>query len=344
MMAIGSIQPKVRIPFFDTTKGILIVFLVFHHIVNMAKDKMPVENLEFITQWDILYVPYFMQAFFFITGYCSSFNKSAKDFVWSNVKALLIPLLFFSIVNQLVSWFVDGDNFFYVTVLGTRFFFVVELYWFLSALFIAKLLLFAAVRCSSKSIIQFIVVLIPFICAIALNTKHFHFYNWFHWHNGLVNLMFLWIGYTLKHTEILKEHLKKYGLIAFLLYIIGLIVFNILGKSVPYYTHFPHFNLKQTPFFVYFSITGTFMILYLGEIIQKSRLLLFFGKNSIVVYGIHFSILNIIIFVMYSLYIPVSHIQGLVFYCMVGGATLLISYCCCLLFQKKTFAYLIGKF
>lgn len=134
--------PRKRLPFVDTTKGLLIVFLVFHHIVNMAKGKMPIDNLNNITGWDILYVPYFMQAFFFITGYCSSFNKKAKAFICSNAKSLLIPLVSFCIINQFFSWLIDGDNFFFVTVLGKRFFFVTELYWFLSALFIAKMLLF----------------------------------------------------------------------------------------------------------------------------------------------------------------------------------------------------------
>ena len=335
--------PRKRLPFVDTTKGLLIVFLVFHHIVNMAKGKMPIDNLNNITGWDILYVPYFMQAFFFITGYCSSFNKKAKAFICSNAKSLLIPLVSFCIINQFFSWLIDGDNFFFVTVLGKRFFFVTELYWFLSALFIAKMLLFIITKCTSKPIVQFILVLIPFVVAISLNTSHFHAYNFFHWHNGLVNLMFLWIGYTFKQHGLLSEK-KRYGIISLVLYLIGLVLCVILGKNIPYYTHFPHFNFKYTPLFVYFSLTGTIMVLYIGKMIQYNRILSFLGKNTIVVYGIYFSVLNIVILLLSCLFIPSSYIEGLVFYLITGGVTLLISYFFCLLFQKKPFTYLIGKF
>ena len=345
MMTINkSIQQKIRIPFIDTTKGFLIIFLVFHHIVNMAKDMMPIENLEFITQWDKLYVPYFMQAFFFITGYCSSFNKKTKYFLYSNAKSLLIPLLVFCILNQFFSWAINGDDFWFVTVLDIRFFFVTELYWFLSALFIAKILLFAITRISSKTKIQFALVLIPFVAAISLNTRHFHAYNWFHWHNGLVNLMFLWIGYTFKQHQSLNEKLKQYGIISLVLYFVGLIVCVVFDKNIPYYTHFPHFNIKYTPLFTYFSLTGTIMIIFIGSLLQCSKELSFLGRNTIVVYGVHFSILSIVIKSLSSFYVPNDHVGGLVFYLLTGGATLLISYWCCLLFQKSPFTYLIGKF
>ena len=54
-MATDIIIPqKERLPFVDITKGVLVIFLVFHHIVNMAKEIISVENIEYITQWDIL--------------------------------------------------------------------------------------------------------------------------------------------------------------------------------------------------------------------------------------------------------------------------------------------------
>lgn len=86
------------------------------------------------------------------------------------------------------------------------------------------------------------------------------------------------------------------------------------------------------------------MVLYIGNIVKKYKFLMFLGKNSIVVYGIHFSVLNIVIFVLSSVFIPQNHLEGFAFYCIVGVVTLLVSYCFCLFFQKKPFACLIGKF
>ena len=346
-MAIELLDPKAkktRLPYIDISKGLLIIFLVFHHIVNMAKGSMSVENMQYITKWDILYVTYFMQAFFFITGYCSSFDKEFRPFLKSNIKALLIPLLFFSIINQSVCWMVNGEDFFFVTELGTKFFFVIELYWFLSALFIAKILLFFITRISQNMVLQFLLVSILFIFAISLNTTHFHSFNWFHWHNGITDLMFLWFGHVFKKKGFLISYFNKLGISAMVMYLIGIIVFMAIGKNVPYYTHFPHFNWKYAPLFIYFSLSGTLMILYIGLLISENKFLSFWGKNTIVVYGIHFSILNIVIILLSMLFVPLNHVQGFVFYCIVGGASLYLSYLTCLLFQKKPFTYLIGKF
>lgn len=333
---------KERLSFIDATKGILIIFLVFHHVVNIARGKMPVENMEFLTKTDIVYTPYFMQAFFFITGYCSSFKKDFMPFFSHNAKALLLPLVTFSLINQLVGWGFFNESFLWCSVLGVNIFFLVELFWFLSALFIAKILMYGIIRVNKNAMVQFGLVLIFFLFAISLNGKHFHSYNWFHWHNGLVNLLFLYVGYIFRKYNLLYKYcLNNYFM---LLYVASIVLFVCLGKNVPYYTHFPHFDGKYTLPFVYFSIVGTIMILNVGRVISENQMLNFFGRNSLVVYGIHFSVLSVVVFLFSKVYIPSNHVEGICFYFLVGGATLYVCYYACVLFSKKPLCYFIGKF
>lgn len=333
---------KERLPFIDATKGILIVFLVFHHVVNIARGKMSVENMEFLTKWDVLYAPYFMQTFFFITGYCSSYNKAFKSFLARNTKALLVPLISFSVINQLVEWGMFGESFLWCSVLGKDIFFLAELYWFLCALFIAKMLMYGILRINENVAIQFGIVVIVFLFAVSLNGKHFHAYNWFHWHNGFVDLLFLYIGYTFRKYDILRKYcLNNYFLF---LYVASVVAFEALGKSVPYYTHFPHFTWKYAIPFAYFSMVGSIMILNVGRVMANCSKLNFLGRNTLVVYGIHFSVLGIMVFLLSRVFIPSNHIEGICFYFLVGGATLLVCYYLCLLFLKKPLSYLIGKF
>lgn len=336
------LENKGRLPFIDVTKGILVVFLVFHHVVNIAKGMMPVENMQYLTKADVLYAPYFMQAFFFIIGYCSSFQKKFSSFLLNNIKILLIPLLSFSIINQLIAWGIFGENFFWVSVLGKEFFFLAELYWFFSALFIAKMIMYGILKICNSIIIQCLLVFIVFIFAVSFNGKHFHAYNWFHWHNGFVDLLFLYIGFVFRKYNILCKYcLNQYSFCAYLL---GVVCFIIWNKDVPYYTHFPHFYLKSALPFIYFSITGTLMIMSVGRIIGTNSKLNYLGRKSIVVYGMHFSILSIVIYLLSSFFIPSNNFEGLLFYVLVGGMTLLLSYYACSFFALKPFRYLIGKF
>lgn len=334
---------KDRIEYIDTTKGILIIFLIFHHVINVAKDIVSIDYLRYISKIDVLYVPYFMQAFFLITGLCSNFNKPLRPFLLTNTKNLLIPLFSFAIINQFITWSLLGHDFFFVQVLGVKFFFITELYWFLSALFIAKMMLYAIRKFTSSTKLQFILVLIPFLLATSLNNSSFHSYNFFHWHNAFSMLIFMWIGYVFKERDILNVHGDKLW-IPSLLFLIGIIFFILIEKQIPYYTHFPHYNWKYMLPFLFFASTGSMMILYIGKKMPRIQKLIFLGQNTIVVYGIHFSLLLFVTLLLSKLFLPTNYVLGLIYYLIIGITVLFLSYLSCILFQNRYFNYLIGKF
>lgn len=136
---------KSRIPYIDTTKGILILCLLYGHYKQFAYscgfDDIVLKGTN-ATQG--LYVCFFMQTFFILTGYCSSFDIKFSSFLWKNIKTLILPALCLTLVGNFVISF-QGEGSWYETFFDS----VTMLYqwlivggpWFIIALFWAKILL-----------------------------------------------------------------------------------------------------------------------------------------------------------------------------------------------------------
>ena len=87
----------------DVMKGILILLVILNHITGVAL-KLGMENktVNVLHICRYLYIPFFMPAFFIITGYCSNFNKSFKAIVINGIKTLILPSVVFSILFSLI--------------------------------------------------------------------------------------------------------------------------------------------------------------------------------------------------------------------------------------------------
>lgn len=84
---------KDRIHYIDLAKGILIILVVYGHIgwvighVQGFQNALMEDTYLISAYWGAFY----MGAFFVITGYCSNFNISIKDFLVKNLKGLILP-------------------------------------------------------------------------------------------------------------------------------------------------------------------------------------------------------------------------------------------------------------
>lgn len=85
-----------RITYFDTTKGILMLFLIYGHLIIFAKS-LKIENgyAQFIQNCVPFYRAFFMQTFFFITGFCTSWNIDFGKFLKKNLKTIVLPAFIF---------------------------------------------------------------------------------------------------------------------------------------------------------------------------------------------------------------------------------------------------------
>ena len=79
---------KERLHYIDVMKGITMLVVVLHHVLWITVDLKNVTNstMLFLHGWQDMLASFIMPAFFFCTGYCSSFNKAFKPFFISNFK------------------------------------------------------------------------------------------------------------------------------------------------------------------------------------------------------------------------------------------------------------------
>lgn len=74
-------QTKERLHWVDVAKGLLIILLLVHHFSSATRRTgISSDQFWFVTCWQIIYTCFFMQAFFFLSGYCSNFSHPVKLF------------------------------------------------------------------------------------------------------------------------------------------------------------------------------------------------------------------------------------------------------------------------
>lgn len=70
-------MPQDRIHYIDVSKGIPMLMVIFHHLTNNAHYTFCIETdtFQMIDNINLIYMCLFMQAFFLISGYYSSFTE-----------------------------------------------------------------------------------------------------------------------------------------------------------------------------------------------------------------------------------------------------------------------------
>lgn len=268
-----------RICYFDVAKGILILFLVMSHFgIALNHAGIDAENSFFLPWYypQPLYIVFFMQCFFIISGFFSKFDLDARLFFKKLVKQLLIPWVFFEIVR--VSFGAsqgEFQNLFPAKEYSTL--------WFLNALLFAKLICWLINQSTKSKHIMLIVTFIFLLIGVILNQYSIGD-NILYYKHGLMSSFFVAVGYFLKHKSNLYESLLKYSGILF--------VIIIAGRFLHYY-NLPvqdatiDVTLSNVYVFILTSLSGSFGFLFLCKKIANNRFLEYFGRNSLIIYGLH---------------------------------------------------------
>lgn len=337
-----------RIEWIDASKGILIALVVFHHYATYARA-MGVEmgGVKHVFLLNNIFVPFFMQAFFFITGYTSSYKKPIKEFVIKNAKSLLFPILFFGVTLALSEKYISHiqPSILFIEKDGQKIPFLLECYWFLHALFISKIIMYGFVNHIKTVKVQFVLALALLVVAMIVNDKVGHLHNWLHWRNSFCMFIFLWMGFVCKKYELIGK-LERYKWIIYAAYIIPIVLAfviqkNIGGYIVPQYTHSPSFGAKSIPLYLYFALLGSISIVYVSKGISNN-LVKYMGQNSLTIYGCHFVWLQLSIMLYRSLLGTSSN--SAIFLLLSLATTYLLCLLTCKVFSVSPAKYLIGKF
>lgn len=313
---------KERLKYFDIAKGLLIFCLCLCHFPHSLYyiDSKESTLMGGAFSWHYTFTIFFMQAFFFINGYCSNYNSQTKKFLWKTFKTYVIPALFFTIINRLVLASV------YATTIHD---FLNEIchgvgFWFLWSLFTCRIIYFFMHKLIRKDVLKAIFCLSMLVIAFF---SHLNEFKDLFFHQMSFSLcIFIFLGQLCRKHQRIYEVFLSFGW----LYIP--LIIAITYFCIPYSIISGTMNVgsyKEIPVYLICAISGTFFCLWLSKYLTKIKLIEEAGKNSLNIYGFHFPILcllNSLVFVSVSGGIfESSTIIKILYYFIFSFLTLLIS-------------------
>ena len=336
---------KNRISWIDIVKGICVLTVVVHHAHFIVSGDYPIWGYNWLNG---IIIGFFMSAFFVITGYCSNFNLPCIPFLWKNLKTIIVPCFCLYYLNH---WIEEAKSFFFYDadwITWSHFFspgirtFIREggYYWFLIALFLAKMLYYVFNRFIKNPpaiiIVSLFLLLLAVVCAHLDQVP-----NYFYWQQAMILTPYLPLGVLLKeHGDIIKSK----GWVSLSLYVFFISLFVLMGKSIPSVTRTIDISVLTIPVYLFLSLTGTMAIWWLSQIIGKSHLLEYFGKNTLIIYTLNFSVLGLVSTFLFTIYEPQNALTfNLMFWLTIIISIVILSFLS-LLLNVKYVRFVLGKF
>ena len=264
----------------DVAKGILIVMLIFHHIVDIGQG-IHIDNEILRLMHHVqrpLVLCYFMQTFFMITGMCSSFEGSFMKFLWKQIRTLLIPGLAFSFAYHLLRKGFDANASvaFLDSYLKTG-----GPYWFITALFGGKVAYFWLRKLFPGKVM--ILVILTATSFIGTLLRTLHVMPNYYWHWQILDLtLFLAAGSIFK--DLIRN--DRYGRVSVVVYSVlafaGILTYG--ARRVPYVTAGFGTVVSGWPLHVALALAGSVSILWFARKAAPCVWLQYLGRNSLIVY------------------------------------------------------------
>ncbi|WP_405607802.1 acyltransferase family protein [Polaribacter sp. Asnod1-A03] len=277
-------ENKNRIEGVDLLKGITILLVVIYHLGIFY-------GLSDIIR---MYVgPFFMQLFFFVSGLFFSTKKSFKLFFWNKVNRLIIPLLFFYLLNYFVgflaSYFFSSsplvDEFSYASLLdlfnGNEYFTYSGALWFLACLTNAYFLMYLIFLIKNE-VLKFLVVISLSLIGYYLGVNKIDLPYFID--SSLTVILFFYLGTILKNNidTIINKYSQTYLLLIFYaLFIVSIFIFDDELLLMKNYIDGNYFVIVLT------AIIGIFSHFLICVKINKIKIINFLGKNSLIILGTH---------------------------------------------------------
>ncbi len=267
---------KERLNYIDIAKGIGILLVVLGHTIT---NESPIKT------W--LY-SFHMPLFFIISGIlCKHTHEEDKKFTEifvSKCKRLIIPYVSFELI-YIFLWMIFHD--FSLAALRWNIIDSLLLYckvganWFLATLFVVELSFIMLVKCVKNKNIRYIISMIIYVIPFFISTDQ---------HRYIILLRcftafgFFSLGY---HTfDLLKESNSSFKKIT----LYGAIsLSSIAFKCVELW----NLTFNNPIVYTFYAIIGTLLIVNISKKIMSSRILEFFGKNSLVVMDTHQILLSL---------------------------------------------------
>lgn len=283
-----------RKSYIDVAKGLLILMVVYGHIYGNASSMVDFTTVEVIHQSCSLFIPFYMPCFFVLTGFCSSFNKPFIHFLLKSLKTIILPGVILSFLllltnlnhDSVINW---AKN---IVLYGGD-------YWFLSSLFLARIIYWFIDNYVKRIRYKTLLCVSSFVLGYSLSILYSGVEYWWFIH-ALLLLPYLGFG------QLLKVYKLKSSIIYSLIYIAFLVMTALLAHysifRIDYYYHVPgisqkllNVNYTMLASLIALSFSGSLLLISISKRINTSTVLEFLGKNSLVIYCVHGTILQIAI-------------------------------------------------
>lgn len=272
-----------RVHYIDIAKCILIICVIITHAEAFSRNA-GINHLKWINDVRYFFNPFFMPAFFLITGLVSSFGKRTFfDEVFYNFKILMIPNFSLSVGIPISSYILRGGDYeVYLNVILD--FCKTGGFWFLISLFFNKILFGILVRKFTNSIILLISLVCLFIGVILSNNN---FTNILYYQNALILLPYLSIGYLLRDK--INRYLNKYILLVAILisYSAVISICFITQYSLPVISQNVSIKTIEIPLFLLMATLGSFSCLIVSALIKFNKYMEYIGRETLVIYIFH---------------------------------------------------------
>lgn len=270
-----------RILALDSAKGILIILLVFHHViercVNLEISNRVVEFASYIQR--PLCLCYFMPTFFIISGMCTNFECTFRTYLLKQFRSLFLPAYLFMIFCSIPNINLLNSSFEFLRTGGP--------YWFLTAMFFCKIIYYYLRRMGRLPCL---------VCSTMFSLAgtvlyEINFLNDFYWHwqvSGLV--LFLAIGENCK-SVLSRKAIFPLSAIGYLC--VMMIGMHICGgpTRLPYIT--ACFSVKPAMWLLHLALAvfGSCAVISFCNCLPCVDFLMYLGRNSIVVYMTQWNII-----------------------------------------------------
>ena len=260
-----------RIEYLDTAKGILIILMVTGHVFLTGSVR------------NFIYC-FHMPAFLIVSGILyaktSQLKKKTSVFIFSRIKSLIVPFVFSELIGVLTDIICNGFFFFFFGYV----FNTLNQDWnngadgFVIHMFVAELAFFFVLKIPNKYV-SLSVVFGAMTLSFLLPTMFFQG-KWGIFRMFGAYLGYLGVGFVLFSREFFENRkiIKYMSIVLSFLMCLGISFFSITITT--------SFGTFWSFVFIVGSVAGSYFVLEISRIINL-RILMYFGRNSIIVLMTH---------------------------------------------------------
>lgn len=293
----------------DCVKGILILFLLYYHTIDISRLWLGVssEDLLFFETGQFLVKSSWMSTFFIVTGICSNFDIDFKSYVYKTLQGIFLPTLLFCILAAIIKSICTQNispiyGLFSLHSISTCF----DL-WFIAALLISKTLYYFIHILNRKWLFFSALAIFTVLGAISYENG---MSNYSYHQHALLMLPMLYIGQLIRKYEVLEY--KKIILLLSALYPILLILLNHYDIHIPRNVIEELFEWIELPLYCIICILGFCFFYTTALIFKRFTLLSYIGKQTLAIYCMNFVFIEYTLRGLYKFVIPDSFFNSMV--------------------------------